>query len=194
MATEIFFPLDVQRILCLEDRQISIYINPKNNMDYVIYENKADDFIVSDPTCNYVYEGNHTIVHTPPPNVSATSSRKRKRVDNADGRNQAHVKRNAVPFRLMKPGENKMTLQGFIDHCAQYMSKHCTTADLATIYQVLEPYTIDEKVLDVIRAAIQLMSTKTLVNTMRRNCDRRNKKFKKQLQFVLSAMCKKHLC
>ena len=182
MAVMISLPLSMQRDLCVDDHAITLYVNPNDNTDYVMYENNSEFFVAADDMDNYNFEGNHTILHRP---LSTEIGVKRKRCED-------HPTNVGPPFKLRKCSEEKMPLISFINYFMKSSWKEGPSeSDLKTIYDVLGPFIIDQKALDVVTAAIQFMYTKTLVNTMRRNCERRNKKFKKQLQFILSAICKR---
>lgn len=183
MALMIPLTEGVQKALLLDGRSITIYANPNDNMDYVIYENNSEHFVVADEMDPGNYEGNRTVIHTPPVNSPLTRKRKHGSSVNEGAK---------TLFKPVKSNEEKMCVIQFVDYfMKEDWEQNPSIEDLITIYDVLNSFSIDRKVLDVVSAALHFMCTKTLVNTMRRNCDRRNKKFKKQLQYVLSAVCKR---
>ena len=186
MAIILTLPLYMQKYMCLDDRVITLYVNPNNNMDYVIYEDETETYMSVDDS--YSFDGNHTIIHNPP---SMEVGVKRKRVE--DGGHGTTVPADVPPFKAIRSdNESQMSIITFVKYfMSSSFEERLSESDVYTIYEVLKGFVIDQKVLDVVSAALEFMYTKTLANTMRRNCDRRNKKFKRRLQFLLSSICKR---
>lgn len=168
----------------MTDTQLVVYVNPHNNADYVVCENNEQFFVLPDEDFKHVYDYNHGIEHRP------VHSRKRSRpqlIESEDKMRVLFKKKRTDPHK--KTWNNHMTKIGFVSYFLK--SPESPSVDLlGSIYDVLEGFEFNQQTLDVVSAAIQFVYTKSLVNTMARNCERKNKKFKRQLQYVLSRIVK----
>lgn len=172
--------LDPWMLEILEIDNIVLYINPHSNTDYVVCQNDEDFFVGGNDNGEYdasVYEHHHPVEYRP-----ITAATQKRKAPTAD-----------VSHTPFKKACKKNTLSmSNLEFVIYFKRRHCepTEAFLGSIYTLLRGVDITSQTLNVVDAAIHFIYTKTLQNTMRRNCERKNKLFKRQLQYVLSHICK----
>ena len=59
---------------------------------------------------------------------------------------------------------------------------------IASIYNLLDGYYVDDQVLDVIKSALKSVYFKSLENTMGKVSEKKNKKYKKQLRYIMAKL------
>ncbi|KAK3761555.1 hypothetical protein RRG08_010279 [Elysia crispata] len=187
-------PTWVQDAIDLDSSNITLYINPHDNADYVLYENEEEYFVGSDCGGDQrPFEGNSVIKHMSSYLHKMRVGKRRRKAKVAPPPPPAAEVEDALPAPPFKPAQGlNMTIISFLSYCQKTCAEEEPSLDVLTdLYRIVEPFEINDRMLEVIVATIRFIYTKTLVNTMRRHCDKHNKKFKRQLQYVLSAFCRR---
>ena len=194
MTVSLSIPLAIRRYLYVDHHELSIFIIPNDNTDCVIYENTTNQFLDANVTDRQYFDGSRLVHHK--------VRTKRKQTEPSDDCEEEYEFAGA-PFKkiALERDVEKMSREAFHNYFMKHRlhsegndiklvpSQEVITRDLRVLYTTLLPFEINDKVLDVVLAALQMMYSKTLVNTMKRTCDKRNKKFKAQLKYLLQSLC-----
>jgi len=186
-------PLDLPRwmkdALLLNDYVSTVYVNPHNNADYEFRENT--DEIYCDPysgggdESNRVFEEHHSVSHYP-----LVSTRKRKRTVLYPGE-ETKTSIPTVPFKRTKrsrqPNE-RMSKLSFIRYFINTSNLSPTEKMISSVYDSLDGCEINDRVLEVVLGALEFVYGKNLNNTMTKGCERRTKRFKCQVKYILNGI------
>ena len=177
---------------------LTVFVDGDDNSQYRVSEIIECEFVDHTENAkgekiypNSAYEQNTGYDIIPPPPSRGTKSKKRKteHTDAEDNGRKKYCGGPLMPFRQIKKMKGKtnerMSLMCFIH---AFETRDISNKLLTKIYDSMEGYEIDGHVLRVIDTAIRVITEKSLENTMIGGGGRRNKKFKKQLHYILSML------
>lgn len=199
MTTLIFLPDWATDALGLKG--MNVYINPRDNDEYVVYDTLSTvvaplgatpwntveyDKVVYEEITAPVYRHDDpldipsVIKPTEPPapfDLPTTTSPAKRKLK----RKRQTVKEEETDST--HPKKAKMTKLSFATHFLSNPEQPSIEL-LGNIYNVLEGFEINQRTLDVVNAVIQFLYTKSLKNTM--ESLKRSKRFKTQMRYILN--------